>query len=126
MSKPKPILQAVHHVQLTVSAEQEAAAYAFYTEVMGLQTIPKPYSLAGRGGFWCVLGTVQIHVGIEKGFSSNRGKAHIAYAVDDLNAWREHLQAQSIEILESVPIPGMNRFECRDPFGNRMEFLKLI
>lgn len=121
----KPVLEAVHHVQLTISPEQEAAAYAFYTEVMGLKTLPKPSALAGRGGFWCVLGALQIHVGIEKNLPENRGKAHIAYAVKDLAAWRHYLTAQSIEIIESIALPGMDRFECRDPFGNRMEFLRL-
>jgi catechol 2,3-dioxygenase-like lactoylglutathione lyase family enzyme len=121
----KPMLQAAHHVQITISPEQEAAAYTFYTEVMGLETLPKPSALAGRGGFWCVLGTLQIHVGIEKDLPENRGKAHIAYAVEDLSAWRAYLTAQSIEIIESIALPGMDRFECRDPFGNRMEFLSL-
>ena len=120
-----PTLQAVHHVQLTIAPEQEAAAYAFYTEVMGLKTLPKPPALEGRGGFWCVLGAVQIHVGIEKNLPQNRGKAHIAYAVEDLAAWRKHLSAQGIELVESIALPGMDRFECRDPFGNRMEFLNL-
>jgi catechol 2,3-dioxygenase-like lactoylglutathione lyase family enzyme len=64
-------------------------------------------------------------VGIENDLPQNRGKAHIAYAVADLPAWREHLAGQGVEIVESIALPGMDRFECRDPFGNRMEFLSL-
>lgn len=120
-----PALHTLHHVQITVAPEQEAEAYRFYTEVMGLPTLPKPSALASRGGFWCVLGTLQIHVGIEKDLPQARGKAHLAYAVNDLEAWRSHLLAHGIKILESIAIPGMDRFECRDPFGNRMEFLRL-
>jgi hypothetical protein len=33
------------------------------------------------------------------------------------------LMAEGIEILESVAIPGYARFEFRDPFGNRVEFI---
>ena len=123
-TKP-PLLEALHHVQITVLPEQEEEAYRFYTEVMGLPVLPKPSSLEGRGGFWCVLGTVQIHVGIEKAIPQTRGKAHLAYAVEDLDAWHAHLSAHGLQILESIAIPGMERFECRDPFGNRMEFLQL-
>ena len=28
--------------------------------------------------------------------------------------------------LESIPIPGHDRFECRDPFGNRLEFIQAL
>ena len=41
-----------------------------------------------------------------------------------LAAWRDKLAAIGVEALESVPIPGFDRFECRDPFGNRMEFIQ--
>jgi hypothetical protein len=44
-------------------------------------------------------------------------------AGDDLAAWRTRLVAHGTTILESVPIPGYDRFECRDPFGNRLEVL---
>jgi hypothetical protein len=32
------------------------------------------------------------------------------------------LAALGIEATEGVPIPGYDRFEFRDPFGNRVEF----
>ena len=38
---------------------------------------------------------------------------------------RERLEADGIEIIEGVPIPGYNRYEFRDPFGNRVEFLQV-
>jgi len=34
------------------------------------------------------------------------------------------LKEHGIEILDSVPIPGYERFEFRDPFGNRVECIK--
>lgn len=118
-------IQALHHIQLTVPKAAEAAALHFYCDVLGLPQIPKPDRLLSRGGFWCQLGDRQLHIGLEEDVVRQATKAHIAYAVDDLAAWRAHLQAQGINISESIPIPGMQRFECRDPFGNRMEFLQL-
>ena len=119
------MIQFVHHAQLTVAPEQEDAARTFYCDFLGFETIPKPDSLAGRGGFWCQLGSFQIHIGIEKNPVNHTTKAHLAYAVDGLTYWREKLSSAGINIQESVAIPGMQRFECRDPFGNRMEFLEL-
>jgi hypothetical protein len=53
-------------------------------------------------------------------------KAHLAYQVTDVAHWRERLQKNGIEILDGVPIPGYPRFEIRDPFGNRMEFIQAL
>jgi hypothetical protein len=36
------------------------------------------------------------------------------------------LLAAGAQILESVPIPGYRRFEFRDPFGNRVEFIQPV
>ena len=52
-------------------------------------------------------------------------RAHLAFLVDDLSALRARLAAAGITIAESIAsIPGHTRFECRDPFGNRLEFLQ--
>lgn len=115
---------ALHHLLVSVPRSAEAAAHAFYTGVLGLPEIPKPESLLKNGGFWCQVGDRQLHVGLEEGVDRYATKAHIAYAVDDLAAWRKHLQAAGVTIQESTPIPGLDRFECRDPFGNRIEILQ--
>jgi hypothetical protein len=44
--------------------------------------------------------------------------------VEDLAGWRERLGRAAVAIEESIPIPGYNRFEFRDPFGNRVEFIE--
>ena len=53
-------------------------------------------------------------------------KAHVAYAVNNLDAWREKLALAGIEIEKGIPIPGYVRFEFRDPFGNRVEMIQAI
>lgn len=118
-------IQAVHHVQITIEPDQEAEARAFYGGMLGLQEVPKPEALQGRGGMWFQLGAVQIHIGIESGVERQKSKAHVAYQVQDLETLRATLAQAGCQILESIPLPGMERFETRDPFGNRLEFLQL-
>lgn len=118
------MINGIHHVQITISPADEAAARGFYIDLLGLEEIEKPDSLKGRGGFWVQVGDRQLHVGVEEGVDRRRTKAHVAYQVSDLPAWRERLGSAGIPALESVPIPGFDRFECRDPFGNRLEFIQ--
>ena len=116
----------LHHVQITVPEGAEEQARAFYGGTLGLLEISKPTSLEGRGGFWLELGGQEIHVGIEDGFDRLSTKVHLAYQVEDLIAWRTKLEDAGCNILESIPIAGFERFETRDPFGNRLELLETL
>lgn|GEM_PF-252930 len=118
------MIRRINHVQITIPNGAEDEARAFYCGVLGLREIAKPESLAGRGGFWLAIGDQQIHVGTEDGFDRLTTKAHIAYEVDDVSGWRERVEAGGAQIADSVPIPGYERFEARDPFGNRIEFIQ--
>lgn len=120
----KPLILKVQHAQITIPKGSEAQAREFYCDFLGLQESPKPESLKGRGGFWLEIGAFQVHVGTEDGFERTKTKAHLAYEVVDLDGWRERLSENGTEILEGVPIPNYRRFEFRDPFGNRVEFLE--
>jgi catechol 2,3-dioxygenase-like lactoylglutathione lyase family enzyme len=119
-------IQRLHHAQIIVPKGAENQARAFYCGVLGLTEIEKPESLKGRGGLWLQLGDVQIHIGVEDGFDRMTTKAHLAYEVDDVPAWRAKLAALGIEIANSAPIEGFDRFEFRDPFGNRVELIQQI
>lgn len=116
----------VHHAQITIPPGEEDKARTFYCGVLGLKEIAKPGSLIARGGFWMELGETQIHVGTENGVERERSKAHVAYLVEDLDACRERLEKNNVEIIEGIEIPDYRRFEFRDPFGNRVEFLEKI
>lgn len=120
------MILGIHHVQITVPKGSEAAARAFYCDVLGLVEIVKPAVLIPRGGFWLAAGALQLHVGVEDGVERGATKAHVAYAVRDLGAWRARLERAGIEILPGIPLPGMDRFEFRDPFGNRVELIERI
>jgi catechol 2,3-dioxygenase-like lactoylglutathione lyase family enzyme len=114
----------LHHAQITIPEGAEEAGRRFYCGLLGLPEIAKPESLAGRGGFWLQLGDTQVHVGTEAGVDRLATKAHLAYEVSDVAAWRARLEEAGIMPLDAVTIPGYARFECRDPFGNRLELIQ--
>jgi catechol 2,3-dioxygenase-like lactoylglutathione lyase family enzyme len=118
------MIHEVHHIQITIPPGTENAARSFYCTVLGLPEIEKPAALQGRGGLWVQVGSRQLHIGTEAGVDRTATKTHVAYLVTDLNEWRTRLLAHGIEPIESVPIPGYQRFECRDPFGNRLELIQ--
>ena len=122
----KPLVLRTHHAQITVPNGAEEEAREFYCGVLGLREIPKPEVLQNRGGFWLEIGSFQIHVGTEEDVDRTRTKAHVAYLVEDLQGWRDRLENGGIKIIEGIPIPEYDRFEFRDPFGNRVEFLEKI
>jgi catechol 2,3-dioxygenase-like lactoylglutathione lyase family enzyme len=116
----------IHHAQITVPKGEEAAAREFYCKFLGLPEIEKPPPLKSRGGFWIQVGDRQLHIGIEENVDRSATKAHLAYEVDDVAAWRTKLSERGIQPLDSIPIEGFDRFEFRDPFGNRVEFIQPI
>ncbi len=113
------------HAQVTAPRGSEAQARAFYGAALGLEEIAKPAVLAGRGGVWFQCGDQQLHIGVEDGFIPQR-KSHPAFRVTDLAAIRARLEAAGAPIAEDVALPGRERFETRDPFGNRLEFVRLL
>ena len=116
-------IQGIDHVQITIPVGQEQVARAFYCGVLGLLEIEKPGTLADRGGVWLAIGNQQLHIGVEDGIDRSLTKAHIAYRVENVAEWHARLEAAGCLVLESVPILGFDRFETRDPFGNRIEFI---
>ena len=115
---------SIHHAQITIPKGKEPEARNFYCGVLGLKEIPKPQSLQGRGGFWLRVGDRQVHIGVEDGIERSLTKAHVVYGVSDLECWRKTITSRGIEIFSGEPIPGYDRFEFRDPFGNRVEMIQ--
>ncbi len=116
----------LHHAQITIPPDADEEARRFYCTVLGLPEIAKPASLAGRGGFWVRVGAQEVHVGTEPGVDRAATKAHLAYAVTEMAWWRERLAEAGTNILDAVPIPGYDRCEFRDPFGNRVELIEAV
>ena len=120
------MILGLHHAQVTVPVGAEDAARRFFCGELGLREVPKPPVLAVRGGFWLEVGAGQLHVGVEDGVDRRQTKAHIALEVDDLVALRARLEGLGLETIDGEPIPGLVRFEFRDPFGNRMEVVQRV
>ena len=118
------MINDIHHVQITIPRGAEEQARQFYCQVLRLQEIEKPAVIADRGGFWLQVGNRQVHVGVEDGVERLVTKAHIAYQVTDLTEMRKRLEENGVAIQEDVPLPDLARFQIRDPFGNRIEFIQ--
>lgn len=116
----------IHHIEITVPSDCETEAREFYLGSLGLSEIPKPDTLKPRGGFWARAGEIDLHVGLEDGVYRLKNKVHIAYQVTDLGSWRKRIEQAGLSTRDSIPIPGFDRFEFRDPFGNRVELIEAI
>jgi catechol 2,3-dioxygenase-like lactoylglutathione lyase family enzyme len=119
-------IRGLHHAQITIPYGAEEQGRQYYCRLLGLPEIEKPDTLKGRGGFWLQVGDRQVHIGVEDGFERTSTKAHLAYHVTDIAAWKKRIQEQGFQIITGVPIPGYDRFETRDPFGNRLEFIETL
>lgn len=115
---------AIDHVQLAMPIGGEADARAFYTQVLGLDEIAKPEGVLKLGGVWFTNGKVELHVGADADFRPAR-RAHPALVVDDLEAMLGRARNFGAEVVEAVQIPGRRRGFVYDPFGNRIELIKL-
>ena len=121
------MILGLHHAQITVPPAMEKAAIRFYRDALGLPEVEKPADLRDRGGTWFELGGgQQLHLMAEDGVSRRATKAHLAYAVDDLEHWRLRMLEHEVTPVEAIAIPGHDRFEARDPFGNRIEFIQRL
>jgi len=117
----------IHHVQVNVPADRAEDARRFYEGVLGFQEMPRPSSLpaAGRHGVWYRCGQGEFHVFFAPpaDFRADGTSRHPALLVDDLKGLRRRLAEAGASLEEAIPIDGRRRFFCRDPFGNRLEFL---
>ena len=118
------MILGIHHAQITIPKGAEEEGKKFYCGLLGLEETEKPDSLKGRGGFWMKAGSHPVHVGTEDGADRAGTKAHLAYLVEDAAYWRKTLNSHGIQTYEGVPIPHYERFEFRDPFGNRVEIIQ--
>jgi catechol 2,3-dioxygenase-like lactoylglutathione lyase family enzyme len=117
-------IRGIHHVQVTVPRAQEAAALAFYRDVLGLRELPQPDLQAAQGGAWFAAGNAELHlksedISLEE---TRRSKRHVCLAVHDVDAAIAAFRGNGVEILpDERPIPGVKRCFVRDPGGNRIE-----
>jgi catechol 2,3-dioxygenase-like lactoylglutathione lyase family enzyme len=117
------MITGLDHVQIACPAGSEDVLRTFYAGVLGMAEVAKPEALVGRGGVWFRSGTAELHCGVEADFRPAT-KAHPAFAVVDFDCLEAQLGAAGVEVTWSHDIPGLRRFHCFDPLGNRLEFLE--
>ena len=100
------------HLNLRVEKLEEAVR--FYTEVLGLEAIPRR-DTKGQGA-WFRLGSTEVHLA-EDPTPQPRSKRHFAVDVADLAEARRTADAHGAEIDQEEA----GRFWMRDPSGNRIE-----
>ena len=117
------MLRAIDHVQIAIPPGGEERARAFYGDLLRLVEVPKPPTLAARGGCWFEFGAIKVHLGVEKDFRANV-KPHVAFEVDDVQALSDRARAAGYAVKPDDEIADVERAFVFDPFGNRLEFLK--
>jgi catechol 2,3-dioxygenase-like lactoylglutathione lyase family enzyme len=118
------VITALHHVQLAMPPGREDDARAFYSGVLGFEELPKPENLRKRGGAWFRSGSAEVHLGVEQDFRAAK-KAHPALLVEDLAVVAKRCADAGFPTWSDEPLPGFDRLYVADPFGNRIELLKI-
>lgn len=119
------MILGVNHVQVNVPSADLERARAFYVGFMGMREISRP-STFKSAGVWLNAGMFEIHLGVEDGVDRARTRAHVAYQVADVHAWRARVSEAGYPILDQPLIPGYERFQFRDPFGNNIEIIQRV
>lgn len=115
-------IKRLDHIQICIPKGKENEARAFYTDILGFKEIPKPNALLKNGGLWYQLDDIQVHIGTEE--HSSKTKRHPAFEVKHIKKVKQHLLDNGVRVKDNTPIPNVERFDCYDPFGNRIEFLE--
>ena len=118
------MVTALHHVNVTVPTEQEAAAKNFYGIVLGLEQVPKPAG-SRQSGAWYQIGGNQLHLSVEDEAPPSLSSRHICFSVLDLAETKNRFRDAGVEIIpDPRPISGTRRFYVRDPGGNQLEIVQ--
>ena len=116
----------LHHVNVTVPSELEAATKEFYGTVLGLEQVPKP-AAARQSGAWYQIGATQLHLSVDEEEAGPLSSRHICFAVSDLGAAEKRFREAGVEIIpDPRPMPGTPRFYVRDPGGNQLEIVQQV
>jgi catechol 2,3-dioxygenase-like lactoylglutathione lyase family enzyme len=116
----RALVIGMDHVQLAAPAGREAEARAFFGVLLGMEELPKPEAIRGRGGCWFRAGTQELHIGVEEPFAPAR-KAHPGLVVSDLDVIRARFREAGVDYEDDAKIQGVDRLFVHDPFGNRLE-----
>jgi hypothetical protein len=119
---------ALDHVQIAAPPGCEHEARRFFGDLFELEEMPKPLTLAGRGGVWFRVGQQQLHIGVESEFAPAK-KAHPAFrlaSTNAINGLARRLSEADKRVIWDHDLEGILRFYTEDPWGNRIEVLASV
>lgn len=96
----------------------------FYRDVLGLKEIHKPRTF-DFVVIWFDLGNQHLHL-LLKEKPDTISARHFALRVKDVAAARSYFREKGVEMQETTPIPGADRFFIQDPDGNRIEIIQWL
>lgn len=111
----------IQHVSIPRPPESDPETRRFYGDLLGLEEMRPPASLASLQVIWYRLGHTELHLQVEEPSGQDHSGRHFCIAVADVEALRKRLQAAGIAVVGATPIPGRPRYFIRDPFGNLIE-----
>ncbi len=119
------LIRELNHIALHVA--DVAASCEFYTNVLRLASLPRP--AFDFPGAWFRLGqTQELHLIGDRAtavHSHYRG-THVAFAVDDLDAWDRHLDSLGVDRLPRRTRPdGAQQTFFTDPDGHWLELCEV-
>ncbi len=116
-----PITQ-IDHVSVLITDLERSRR--FYRDILGLKEIAKPRTF-DFSVLWFDLGNQQLHL-LLKGRPDALSPRHFALRVVDARQARAYFRSHGVDLQETTPIPGADRFFVADPDGNRIEVIQWI
>jgi catechol 2,3-dioxygenase-like lactoylglutathione lyase family enzyme len=117
------LISGLDHVAIPMPREGEERARGFYGHLLCLREVPKPATLASRGGAWFQMDDGrQIHLQAEREFTPLT-RPHPAFRVTEIDTLARRLSDSGCVVTWDDALAPTRRFYIADPFGNRLEFL---
>lgn len=111
--------ERIDHVAIIVT--DLSRSKRFYTEVLGLREVARPESFDFPGA-WFEIGPTFLHL-LGKPAPDTSSPRHFCLWVPDIRAAASQIEADGANVQWNLrhKIPGVDRFFCYDPDGNRIE-----
>ena len=121
---PARVVATLHEGIPVTNLERSAK---FYAEVLGLDVLPRPRFPGPGVWFGDGSGGVEIHLSAVASpptltRDASPGNRHTAFAVTDLDAFREHLRDLGVPWFEQDGFIQSKQLFINDPDGNTLEF----
>ena len=89
------MIVGINHGQVNVPSAGLEPARAFYVGFLGMKEVARPAVFVSEG-IWLNAGNFELHIGAEDNVE-RKTRAHLAYEVTDIAAWRKARDGQRLE-----------------------------